>query len=57
MNAFQPQRRQSRSQRAVALVLVILVNAGIAVFIDRLAATGPGADEMAAALTAANARA
>jgi hypothetical protein len=56
MNTFQPQRRQQRSQRALVLALAIAVNAGIAVFIDRLA-TGQAPAEMALAKPAAAARA
>jgi hypothetical protein len=60
MNTFQPLRlptRSSRAQRAAALALVILVNAGIAGFIDRLAGAGPAPGEMAGAKPAAAARA
>jgi hypothetical protein len=53
MNTFQPQRRQARSQRALVVALVIVVNAGIAGFIDRLAGAGPAAAEMATAEPAA----
>jgi hypothetical protein len=57
MNSFQPQRRLTLSQRAVALALVILVNAGIAAFIDGLAGAGQPAAEMAVAKPVTTARA
>ncbi|MCW5633606.1 MAG: hypothetical protein KIT17_09735 [Rubrivivax sp.] len=57
MNSYQPPRRQSRSQRALVLVLVIAVNAGLAGFIDRLAVAGQASAEMAVAKPAAAARA
>lgn len=55
MNTFQPQHRPSRSQRAFILALAFVVNAGIAGFIDQLAAAGPAASEMAIAKPAAGA--
>jgi hypothetical protein len=57
MNAFQPQRPRSLSQRAAVLALVLLVNAGIAAFIDGLAGAGQAAAEMAVAKPATTARA
>lgn len=49
MNISQPMRRLSRLQRAVALLFVVLVNTGIAAFIDRLTASGADADAWAIA--------
>lgn len=47
MNTFQPQCRPSRSQRAFVLALALVVNAGLAGFIDRLAGAGLSTAEMA----------
>lgn len=55
MNTFQPLQRPSRSQRAFILALAFGVNAGIAGFIDQLAATDPAAAEMAIAKPAVGA--
>ena len=57
MNTFKPQSRQPRSHRALVLALVIVVNAGIAGFIDRLASPGQATAEMAVTRPAAAARA
>lgn len=55
MYTFQPQSQLIRSQRALVLVLVIAVNAGIAGFIDGLAGTSPSTAEMAVAKPAVGA--
>lgn len=52
MNTFHPHR----SQRALVLALVIVVNAGLAGFIDRLAGAAPSTAEMAVAKPAAAVR-
>lgn len=57
MTTFQPQSRPFRSHRALVLALVVVVNAGIAGFIDHLAGAGPNPAEMAGAKPAISARA
>jgi hypothetical protein len=56
MNTF-PSRRRTFSQRAAALALAILVNAGIAGFIHGLASAAQGTAGMAFAKPVAVARA